>query len=193
MAHLFPFIDYDCAGLAIKLGDMKNMLNHRLREGTLGSPKIIKIIPQSYFLSYGCIHRGMIAFPQEVPPKRHWQHLTCHENPSAQSCSNWQIFSEQIPWHYISCLMFLLKMRHTPQVFQHFGGKNMVIRWFPDFYNFLPPNFCNKFQRPGDRWDDQNVRFWWWWPGEIRCNFQGISDLLCNIVLSTYIDNVYYM
>lgn len=123
MAHLFPFIDYDCAGLAIKLGDMKNMLNHRLREGTLGSPKIIKIIPQSYFLSYGCIHRGMIAFPQEVPPKRHWQHLTCHENPSAQSCSNWQIFSEQIPWHYISCLMFLLKMRHTPQVFQHFGGK----------------------------------------------------------------------
>jgi hypothetical protein len=53
MAHLFPFIDYDCAGLAIKLGDMKNMLNHRLREGTLGSPKIIKIIPQSYFLSYG--------------------------------------------------------------------------------------------------------------------------------------------
>ena len=44
------------------------MSNHRLREGTLGSPKII---PQSYFLSYGCIHRGMIPFPQEVPPKRH--------------------------------------------------------------------------------------------------------------------------
>ena len=164
MAHLFPFIDYDCAGLAIKLGDMKNMSNHRLREGTSGSPKII---PQSY------LHATKI-----LPPKA---------AATGRFSPNKSLGITSVVW------CFYWKWGIPPKFSSISEGKNMVIRWFPDFYNFLPPNFCNKFQRPGGRWDDQNVRFWWWWPGEIRCNFQGISDLLCNIVLSTYIDHVYYI
>ena len=104
-------------------------------------------------------------------------------------------FFRRNPW-----ALYQLSMRHTPKFCRVLEGQNQSkscqvsilegtsrnIMVIPSLYQVLQAKKVMQFPAaiffasfyptipaipmPGDRWDDPNVRFGWWWPGEINGN-----------------------